>query len=266
MEFRKNPDLEEKPDHLHYPICRGRLDAINEMSTGILKFSLIASAVLCIVSLIGIPLHVVGWLPLIFTLKEADGDMGFLFSVVQSVISLLPAAMALLGCTERKKYDVILFFFYALMFVFSLFVRLTALDAVTVIIGGVGVVKCFGMLKGYVDFRQLRKTEGYPVFSVVLAEYDDRKKQSPDGYYRDPYDRLMREKLRSQRNMGKGEGNDQLRNLTEFAQPMSEQTDGLGDMPELDITAASAEKAAPDRFTVKSGKYGVVLFSEMKLR
>lgn len=266
MEFRKNPDLEEKPDHLHYPICRGRLDAINEMSTNILKFSLIASAVLCIISLVGIPLHVVGWLPLIFTLKEADGDMGFVFSVVQCVISLLPAVMSILGYTERKKYDVILFFFYALMFGFSIFVRLTAVDAVTVIIGGVGTVRCFGMLKGYVDFRQLRKTEGYPMFSIVLAEYDDKKKQSPDGYYRDPYDRLMREKLRSQRNMGKAGNDDQLRNLREFAQPMSEQTDGLGDMPELEITTASAEKAAPDRFTVKSGKYGVVLFSEIKLR
>ena len=32
MEFKKNPVLAEKPNHAHYPVCRGRLDEINKIS------------------------------------------------------------------------------------------------------------------------------------------------------------------------------------------------------------------------------------------
>uniref|UniRef100_UPI0025DA1068 hypothetical protein n=1 Tax=Ruminococcus sp. TaxID=41978 RepID=UPI0025DA1068 len=199
MIFSKNPELSEKPDHLHYPICRGRLEAINNISARILKFTVGAAVLLAAVSLLGAPLHVVGWLPMMFTMKDIEFGMGGGFCITQACISLVLIVFAAMGCTERKIFDVLLCFAYMAMLVSSIFIHLSVFDAFTFIIGLAGTLYSFGILKGYVDFKQLRKTEGYPIFSVSLAEYDDRKKNSPDGYYRDHYDELVRQRLMQQR-------------------------------------------------------------------
>jgi len=265
MIFKNNPELIEKPDHLHYPICRGRLEEINQISTRILKFTIGASVLMAAVSLLGAPLHVVGWLPMMFTMKDIEFGMGGGFCITQALISLLLIVFAALGCTERKIFDVLLCFAYMAMLVCSIFIHLSIFDAFTFIIGLAGTLYSFGILKGYIDFKQLRKTEGYPIFSVSLAEYDDRKKNSPDGYYRDHYDELVRQRLMQQRQGSQSANMQQGGSIKSFSQAQSE-SGGLGDMPELNISKPVMKKAAPDRFVSKSGKESKVLFSELKLR
>jgi len=265
MIFKNNPELIEKPDHLHYPICRGRLEEINQISTRILKFTIGAAILMAAVSLLGAPLHVVGWLPMMFTMKDIEFGMGGGFCITQALISLLLIVFAALGCTERKIFDVLLCFAYMAMLVCSIFIHLSIFDAFTFIIGLAGTLYSFGILKGYIDFKQLRKTEGYPIFSVSLAEYDDRKKNSPDGYYRDHYDELVRQRLMQQRQGSQPANMQQGGGIKSFSQAQSD-SGGLGDMPELNISKPVMKKAAPDRFVSKSGKESKVLFSELKLR
>jgi len=266
MEFKKNEELAEKPDHLHYPICRGRLEAINNISTDILRVTIGTSVILAVLSLVGIPFHVVGWIPMMLTTEDMHIGMNGGFAILQTVICLIPIAFAAFGCTERKIFDLILFFYYALMLLFSVIIHLTIFDSLTFLAGLVGVLKSFRMIKGYPDFKQLKKTEGYPIFSVTLAEYDDRKKNSPDGYYRDHYDELVRQRLIQQRQGAQPADINSKRGITAFSQPQSETTGGLGDMPELNVSKPELKKAAPDRFVTKAGKESKVLFSDLKLR
>ena len=134
MIFKNNPELIEKPDHLHYPICRGRLEEINQISTRILKFTIGAAILMAAVSLLGAPLHVVGWLPMMFTMKDIEFGMGGGFCITQALISLLLIVFAALGCTERKIFDVLLCFAYMAMLVCSIFIHLSIFDAFTFII------------------------------------------------------------------------------------------------------------------------------------
>lgn len=269
MEFKKNPDFLEKPDHAHYPICRGRLDAIEAVSQNTLKVSIPICLFMVVLSLLAVPLHVVGWIPLMFTLKDAKPfGMGVGFSIMQTVCCLVMLLFAFLGCTKRKIFNVILFFMYAFMLVSSLLIRLTVFDIITAIMGGVGVVNSFGALSGYRDFKQLQNTEGYPLFSAILTEYDEKKQQSPDGYYRDHYNKLLREKIKKERNIdnsidpsGKADGKDPI---TSLSQPLSAEKDGLGEMPELTINNVLRQNADPSRFKPKKEKEGTFSDSPLK--
>lgn len=269
MEFKKNPDLAEKPDHAHYPVCRGRLDAIENVSQNTLKVTIPISLLMALLSLLSVPLHVVGWIPLMFTLKDAQAfNMGIGFSIMQTVCCFVMLLFAFLGCTKRKIFTVILFFLYAFMLVSSLFIRLTPFDIITALIGIVGVVNSFGSLKGYRDFKQLRNTEGYPVFSDILAEDEEKKKISPDGYYRDHYSKLLHEKLKKERNIdnsigtsGKVSGKDPI---TALSQPVSAEKKDIGEMPELTINSTPRTSAPPSRFKPKREKEGTFSDSPLK--
>ena len=267
MEFKKNPDLIEKPNHAHYPTCRGRLDAIKNISQQTLFYTLAVSGIMALLSLLAVPLHVVGWIPLMFTLKDtAAFEMGFGFSMVQMLMCLLLSLVALIGCTRYKICTVIVFFVYALMLVFSAFVRLTMFDFVTLIIGGGGVFKSFGALKGYADFKQLRRTEGYPMFSAILTEYDEKKKENPDGFSGDRYHKLLREKLAKERNISQGTDASGIKKkkLMSYAQPVSAETDGFGEMPELTVKSVVRTNTNTSRFKPKGVKEGDFSDSPLK--
>ena len=269
MEFKKNPDLMEKPNHAHYPICRGRLDAIENISQNIFKVTIPMSIFMTLLSFLAVPLHVVGWIPLMFTLKDAKAfNMGLGFSLMQAVCCLSMLLFSVLGCTKRKIFNVILFFMYALMLVSSLLIRLTVFDIITAIMGGVGVVNSFGALKGYRDFKQLSNTEGFPVFSAILTEYDERKQESPDGYYRDHYHKLLHEKLKKERNIDKSLNisvkTGSKEELSMLSQASSPETNGLGEMPELTVNSVARPNIDPSRFKPKGAKEGTFSDSPLK--
>ena len=145
---------------------------------------------------------------------------------------------------------------------------MTFFDIVTAVIGGVGVVASIGSIKGYRDFKQLVNTEGYPVFSSILTEYDERKKESPDGYYRDHYHKLLHEKLKKERNIDSSYNTSvktgSKEEISLLSQPSSPETNGLGEMPELKINSVARPNVDPSRFKPKGAKEGTFSDSPLK--
>jgi hypothetical protein len=269
MEFKKNPELAEKPNHAHYPMCRGRLDKIEDICKDTFYFTILSSAVMGLFSLLMTPMEVVGWIPLMFTLQKTEAfQMSAMFSVVQALMCVVLVVIALLGCFKHKIFTVIMFFVYLMMTLSSLFIWLTSFDIFTLILGAVGVYKSAGILKGYKDYKQLRNTEGFPLFSIILTEYDERKADSPDGYYQDHYQKLLQEKIAKERNLsnsldasGKKTGKSKL---TQFARPSSAETNGLGDMPELNVNTMVNRNVNEAIFKPKGAKEGAFSDSPLK--
>lgn len=266
MEFKKNQDLAEKPDHAHYPICRGRLDAINNMSAQIFKVTVLSSLLLMLFSFLSIPMHVIGWIPLIFTMEDIKIGMDVTFGFRQMFMCLLLVVISALGCTRHKFFNIIMLAIYVLMLVFSLFVRLTAFDALTAFIGAIGTCVSIGSVKAYGDYKQLMETEGYPIFSITLSEYDEKKKQSEDGYYRPAIDRLTREKMFRERNinMGTADGDPNGKPHSGLYRPDSASTADIGGMPELSGSVASQSSAVRQIFIQDKDKE--VYFSDSGLK
>ncbi|SHM56347.1 hypothetical protein [Ruminococcus flavefaciens] len=264
MEFKKNPELIEKPDHAHYPVCRGRLDEINDIGRRTFFYTIGVCCILALFSLLATPMHLVGWVPLMFTLKDATAfGMSAHFSISQLSMCFVFFIIALLGTTSRKIFNVITFFLYALMLVISILVRLTPFDFITAIAGAGGMFVSIGALKGYSDFKQLRNTEGYPIFSTILADHDDQKKHSPNGYNKKHFDKLLHEKAMRERNIAPNNTNGQqpVLNLT---QPQSPVNNDIGAMPSLNVTSPVRNSAVGQKFVPKAHKE--VFFSDCTLK
>lgn len=268
MEFKKNEALAEKPDYAHYPICRGRLDAINHMSANIFKFTVLASLLMMIFSIFSIPMHVVGWIPMMFTMEDVKMGMEISFGFRQMLICSLLIVISALGCTRHKFFNIIMLAIYALMLIFSLFVRLTVFDILTTLIGAFGTGFSIGAISAYRDYKQLRETEGYPIFSINLSEYDDRKKKIQGGYYRSDIDRLTREKILRERNIDVGAAADDPNGKPHSGlyRPDSASTADIGGMPELSGSVASQSSAVRQIFIQHTNKEAHFSDSGLKMR
>ena len=264
MEFKKNPELIEKPDHAHYPVCKGRLDEIEDISRRTFFFTLAASGIMAFFSLLQVPLHLVGWVPLMFTIQDTVAfNMGAGFSIFQLLMCLVITGISLVGCTKHKIATVIMFFLYALTFVCSLITNLSGFDFLTVLIGIGGMYVSFGSLRGYSDYKQLRNTEGFPIFSTVLADHDEMKKYSPNGYNKRHFDKLLREKALRERNIApNAAGSSQP--VPNLAQPQSAATNDIGGMPALNVARKNRSSSVGQKFVPKSHKE--VFFSDSTLK
>lgn len=264
MEFKKNPELIEKPDHAHYPVCRGRLDEIEEISRKTFFYTLAVSGILAFFSLLQVPMHLAGWVPLMFTIQDTVAfNMGAGFSLFQLIMCLVIAGISLIGCTKHKIATVIMFFLYVLTFVCSLIARISAFDFITAIIGIGGMYVSSGSLKGYSDYKQLRNTEGFPIFSTVLADHDDMKKNSPNGYNKRYFEKLLREKALRERNIAPNAagGRQPVPNLTK---PQSADTNDIGGMPALNVARQNRNLSVGQKFVPKDHKE--VFFSDSTLK
>ncbi len=292
MEFKKNPELAEKPNHLHYPICRGRLDAIKATSQDIMTYTMVTSVILALLSLVQAPIHVVGWIPLMYTDISESRMLGNSGAIIQALICIVPFVMGALGYGNRKFFHVILFFYYMLMFGFSIFIRLSAFDIISVFIGGIGLVKTYPILSAYPDFKQLRNTEGYPMFietyqpqpyktkygQAAAARYDQLKKQQmqqnspaqqnkPLPQQTQPFAGPERRKRAFDRFAERMAGTvdvDILGNSTAGEVP-ADKSSALNSMPGLSVSV-SAPVAAPDRFCPPRNKDNCIKDSGIKLR
>jgi hypothetical protein len=266
MEFKKNPELIEKPDHAHYPVCRGRLDEIEEISRKTFFYTLGTNGVLALFSLLQVPMHLVGWVPLLFTMQDTSAfNMGAGFSLFQLIMCLVIAGISLLGCTRHKIFTAIMFLLYALTFVCSLIARLTGFDFITVIIGIGGMYNSLGALKGYTDYKQLSNTEGFPIFSTVLADHEDMKKYSPNGYNKRHFDKLLREKALRERNMAPNQSGSSSP-VPNLAQPQSADTKDIGGMPTLNVTRPARNTSVEQKFIPKAHKELFFSDSTLKLK
>ena len=264
MEFKKNPVLIEKPDHAHYPVCRGRLDEIEAISRKTFFYTLASCGIMAFFSLLQVPMHLAGWVPLMFTMQDtAAFDMGAGFSLFQLIMCLVIAGISLIGCTKHKIFTVIMFFLYVLTLVCSLIARLSGFDFITVVIGIGGMYTSIGSLKGYSDYKQLKNTEGFPIFSTVLADHDDMKKYSPNGYNKRHFDKLLREKALRERNIAQNASGSN-RSVPNLAKPQSSDTNDIGGMPALNVARRNLSSSVGQKFVPKAHKE--VFFSDSTLK
>lgn len=261
----KNPSLEEKPNHAHYPACLGRLEAITKQSTYLFLFSLVSSFCISIVSFSGNPLQVIGWIPILLGASVDEMSVGMSF--LQMFIGWGLAALGVLGCGKNKIFHLILLWIYLMMFIIPIFHMFSLFDAFTFIIGGLGVVYGYRAPKNYLDYQQLSETEGFPTFSIILAEHNEKKKQSNN--FNDWYDEInkkRRDSFSQAASPVSSPVHKQAPSVTPLRQEEIKQvtTDGVTGMPELEINKNVNLTASSDRFKPKSGKVGRISDSGMK--
>ncbi len=260
----KNPTLEEKPKHAHYPACLGRLDIIRKQGTAFFIYTLVSGFLLSFISLTGNPLQVIGWLPLLVCGGTENFGVGMSF--FQMFLCWGMMLLGFIGCGKRKLCHVALFVIYLLMFIVPVFHMFTLLDAFTFITGGLGVIYGYRAPFNYLDYCQLKETEGFPIFSIILTEREEQKKlnNSFEDWYRN------KEKERRGSYSGTNENNAVNAPVTPVpvkpAVKKDEPAAGMGNMPELVINKSVSAAAAPDRFRPKSGKASRIIDSGLKFR
>lgn len=272
----KNPALAEKPNHAHYPACLGRLDAIKKQSTCLFLYSLASGFCLSAISLVGYPLQVIGWLPII--LSDTAGEISVGMSFFQMFLCWGLALLGLLGCGKNKIFHVILFWIYFLMFIVPIFHMFSLLDAFTFIAGGLGVIYGYKAPRNYLDYQQLRETEGFPVFSIILTEHDEQKKLSQSLNNRYGQNQWQNRQANTQTPAGNPANAPVKPASAPVSAPLPaaspvkqavrkfDPADGAVGMPELKFNKNADLTAAPDRFKPKSGKVGRISDSDLKFR
>ena len=260
MDEYMNEELREKPNHAHYPICQGRLTEIQNHSHTLFVFTLCSCLIMAFFSALCVPIHVIGWIPMIFNSSEIgkgafNVSLGFGFTQILACVAIV--VFAILNCGKRKVFGIVLFFIYFALLLSSLLATLTGFDVVTLIIAILGVYYCRGVFRDSRDYEQLSQTEGFPMFSVVLAEYDDKKGQQPFLQTKSGKDYFQ---SRNQMN------NAPSAPAYKPSQNRPDPDNGLGDMPELNVAALSRSGVSQSIFSPKSGKEGTISFSPLKLR
>ncbi len=259
MDEYMNEELREKPNHAHYPICRGRLSDIEKHSRQIFFYTLIVCVIMAFFSVLCVPMHVIGWLPMIFNSEEISKgafNVSFGFGFTQVLCCVAIVVFSVLNLGKRKTFGIVLFVIYMVLTISSIFFTLTGLDVITTIIGIMGMYYCRGVFRDGKDYQQLANTEGFPMFSVVLAEYDDQKGK-PNFLHtksgKDYYDSMNQQSAAP---------------VAPVQQPQSyvKPQNPLGNMPELNTSGMSRSGASEGLFKPKSGKEGTISFSPLKLR
>lgn len=167
--MRINEDIAEKPDHLHYPACLGRKNEIDKRSFEIFAVTSLSCLLLSFCSLIGMKFTVPYIIPEILCGTDAVKA-----SFVQIAEFILLAGFSLIGCTKYKICDVIVLMTNILFFSITLITRDNPGDALLLIASGYGIFKSYDSFSLMRDYDQLRNTEGFPAFSLILAEYEQK--------------------------------------------------------------------------------------------
>lgn len=242
--MRINEELAEKPDHGHYPVCLGRKMEIDKLSFEIFAYTALSSLIMIIFSIMGMRFTVPYVLPeLIF----GSNDVACAF--FQAFEFLLLAVVSLIGCTRYKVADVIVFMIYVVLFIFTFIKREYVWDAFIVIISAGGIFKSIGAYKMMCDSEQLRNTEGYPIFSLILAEKEEQKSSGADpSVYR---------------NAG---GQSAMDNAVAAAAPVFTGTDNGVDMPSVSPVKLPQYNYTEKRYMPQGVKVSGILESPMRTR
>ena len=246
--MRINQDIAEKPDHLHYPACLGRKTEIEKQSFEILVYTVVAFFMMGILSMVGVKYTIFAVIP-----ELICGDNDVRIAGLQIVEFVLISALSLLGWTKYKIFNAILLLVYILMVVISLFFRDNVADPIALIVGLGGIWKTYSAFGMWRDYDQLRNTEGFPLFSLHLTEYNERMDEKNGGA---PQYAQSQSALPS------------LDASSAAAFVVSQLDSG---MPELIMPAISAMKSADSggngmrrRYLPESGKESFILESPMK--
>lgn len=167
--MRINEDIAEKPDHLHYPACLGRKQEIDKKSFQIFAVTFLSCLLLSFCSLIGMKFTVPYIIPEILC-----GTDEVKASFVQIAEFMLLAGVSLLGCTKFKIADVIVLMTNILFLAVTLIAKENPGDFLIIILSAYGIFKSYDAFSLMRDYEQLRNTEGFPIFSLILAEYEQK--------------------------------------------------------------------------------------------
>ena len=171
-----NKKLAEKPDHGHYPVCLGRKTDIERNSTTVLAYTCGACAALLVASLLTGRFAVISWIPALF---GDSTDVGSLFVQIVEIIAIV--GLAALNCSKNHRIcGVLLFGIYLAMAVFGLLgMGSNSFDFMTFALGAMGAAKSFILIPDYLDWQQLKETEGFPHFNERFAFQNENSEYAP---------------------------------------------------------------------------------------
>lgn len=288
-----NPELLERKDHGHYPACLGRMSAIKNYCNRLFFCTLIIGSVLFMISLTGIRLCVISWIPSLF---GGERDLAPYFLRLLSCLMFI--VLACLGWGRFKICNIILTCIYFIMTVAPVFVGQSLFDAVVLMAGVAGLLMSLRSFTYYRDYNQLRETEGFPHFNqryIEQVEFSEYRSQhmkryeqhnepatntEPEGYPKSAYD-VHKENYEKntagisdnsipnnaadiQRNSYPDSAAD-IQNNTAAAK-LASTAPRFAEMPELTIGSSSQVSAPSGRFTPKDTKFGTIADSTVKLK
>ncbi len=175
--MKQNEELLEKPNHMHYPACLGRKTDIDNNSVKIFIVTLAISFVMSILSLLGLRFASLSWLPKLIT----DNEVSIAFFQIFELI--IPAAISAVGCTKYKAADVLVFIYFSFSALLSIIAKESLSDSFALIFCVIGISVSYQSYKDYKDYEQLKNTEGFPIFSRILAEKEEEKKNKFNDVY-----------------------------------------------------------------------------------
>ena len=172
---RTNKELLELPNHGHYVKCLARKFEIDKNALLVLKYTILMCCVVLLFTLCTFRLAVVSWVP---SLIGDSTDIAALFTQILIVLAI--GGCAALNCGKYKIFGMILFGFYIAQAVFG-FICMddNAADIFSLILGIGGVATSFRAVSDYLDWNQLRETEGFPHFNLRYAEQLDNPEYVP---------------------------------------------------------------------------------------
>lgn len=256
--MKTNPELEEQPDHGHYPACSGRLQDITNYCNRLLYSTIIIGGMLFMVTMLGIRLRVISWIPSLF--GEPDGLLPYFLRLVFCIGLIVLAA---LGCGRFKICNVVLLVIYTVMTVVPVIDCEGIFDVMIAILGAVGMYRSAKAYSYYKDYNQLIETEGFPHFNqryIEQVENGKHRAEHPMSYdqYKTPVPEPLKEPNYQRNNVSAPE--------VPYEPKFTGNSAGYGEMPELTFGGSSTVSAPTGRFTPKDIKAGTISDSGMKLK
>ena len=142
------------------------------------------------------------------------------------------------------------------MIIMSIFFKYSSVDAVVFIAGACGIWKSFGSLRMWSDYEQLSQTEGFPIFSIILTEHDEKDQYGGNSTStsQNVFDNTLSQLDPS---------TDLAQSLMKAAATTSNDPNNMG-MPSINAAPLPVNKYTMKRYLPEGEKDGGILESPMK--
>lgn len=239
-----NEELAEKPDHQHYPACLGRKMEIEKQCFDIFVYTGIICIAFIIFSIAGARFTVPYAIP---EMLCGTNTLGAAF--LQCLEFLLLAAASFFGCFKYKIADVFVMLTYLVTLVVTILAKEYVTDIFVIILSAWGLWKSRGAFSIMNDYEQIRNTEGFPLFSLILIEQEKKKNNGMDpSVFRN------------------NSGSDDMDNAVSVAAPVfSGDADGM-DMPSIAPVKVPDYNYDMKRYMPQGKKVSGILESPMRTR
>lgn len=173
-----NEKLAAKPDRSHYPVCLGRLTTINDSCHKFFRDALVANGGLAILTIFGQYIPVISFVSTLFG-ELTDVLVMFIQWLMITGISVLTG----FACGKRKYLNIIALTLYVMIAIGGLIHNDSIGGVASFLICATVAAMNIKMFVYCFEYNQLSKTEGFPLFSERLTEYDENK-QNQNTYKR----------------------------------------------------------------------------------